>query len=237
MKKIVALALALALALSLATVSASAETISGSGSTASHDVKATYQSGGTGGTVYSVDITWGSMEFTYTAASAGTWDPETHSTSGGGSGTWAPKTADGDKITVTNHSNTGVTASLTYTPVSTYSGISGSFVMLLLGVYGTLIASVANLFPFTAATLDAVLVLLPFGIGVVIGLVYCSKLIKFLLAKFPVPTYAAIFGFVLGSIGCVFPGFGKIDLVGVIAAIAGILVLWGCERLAPGEAK
>ena len=116
-------------------------------------------------------------------------------------------------------------------------GISGSFVMLLLGVYGTLIASVANLFPFTAATLDAVLVLLPFGIGVVIGLVYCSKLIKFLLAKFPVPTYAAIFGFVLGSIGCVFPGFGKIDLVGVIAAIAGILVLWGCERLAPGEAK
>ena len=95
--------------------------------------------------------------------------------------------------------------------------------MLLLGVYGTLIASVANLFPFTAATLDAVLVLLPFGIGVVIGLVYCSKLIKFLLAKFPVPTYAAIFGFVLGSIGCVFPGFDKIDLVGVIAAIA-----WCC---------
>ena len=128
MKKIVALALALALALSLATVSASAETISGSGSTASRDVKATYQPGGTGGTVYSVDITWGSMEFTYTAASAGTWDPETHSTSGGGSGTWAPKTADGDKITVTNHSNTSVTASLTYTPVSsTYSGISGSF--------------------------------------------------------------------------------------------------------------
>ena len=28
-----------------------------------------------------------------------------------------------------------------------------------------------------------------------------------------------------------------IDLVGVIAAIAGILVLWGCERLDPGEAK
>ena len=34
-----------------------------------------------------------------------------------------------------------------------------------------------------------------------------------------------------------FPGFDKIDLVGVIAAIAGILVLWGCERLDPGEAK
>lgn len=116
-------------------------------------------------------------------------------------------------------------------------GISGSFVMLLMGVYGTLIASVANLFPFTAATPAAVIVLLPFGIGVVIGLMFCSKLIKFLLAKFPVPTYAAIFGFVLGSIGCVFPGFDQIDLIGIIAAVAGILVLWGCERLTPGESK
>lgn len=116
-------------------------------------------------------------------------------------------------------------------------GISGSFVMLLMGVYGTLIASVANLLPFTAATVDAVIVLLPFGIGVLIGLVYCSKLIKFLLAKYPVPTYAAIFGFVLGSIGCVFPGFAQIDLAGIICAVAGAAVLWGCERLAPGESK
>lgn len=114
-------------------------------------------------------------------------------------------------------------------------GISGSFVMLLLGVYGTLIASVASLVPFGAGTVSAVATLLPFGIGVVIGLVYCSKLIKFLLANFPVITYAAILGFVLGSIGCVFPGFAQVDLVGVVAMIAGIAVLWGCEKIAPKE--
>ena len=114
-------------------------------------------------------------------------------------------------------------------------GISGSFVMLLLGVYGKIIAAVAAL--TSSNLLSAVILLLPFGIGVVLGLVFCSKLIKFLLSKYPNITYAAIFGFVVGSIGCVFPGFKNIDLIGVIALIAGIVVLWACDRLAPESAK
>ena len=114
-------------------------------------------------------------------------------------------------------------------------GISGSFVMLLLGVYGKIIAAVAAL--TSSNLMSAVILLLPFGIGVVLGLVFCSKLIKFLLKKYPNITYAAIFGFVVGSIGCVFPGFKNIDLIGVIALIAGIVVLWACDRLAPESAK
>ena len=114
-------------------------------------------------------------------------------------------------------------------------GLSGSFVMLLLGVYGKIIAAVAAL--TSSEIMSAVILLLPFGIGVVLGLVFCSKLIKFLLSKYPNITYAAIFGFVVGSIGCVFPGFKNIDLIGVIALIAGIVVLWACDRLAPESAK
>lgn len=114
-------------------------------------------------------------------------------------------------------------------------GISGSFVMLLLGVYGKIIAAVAAL--TSSNLMSAVILLLPFGIGVVLGLVFCSKLIKFLLKKYPNITYAAIFGFVVGSIGCVFPGFKNIDLIGVVALIAGIVVLWACDRLAPESAK
>lgn len=114
-------------------------------------------------------------------------------------------------------------------------GISGSFVMLLLGVYGKIIAAVAAL--TSSNLMSAVILLLPFGIGVVLGLVFCSKLIKFLLKKYPNITYAAIFGFVVGSIGCVFPGFKNIDLIGVLALIAGIVVLWACDRLAPESAK
>jgi len=113
-------------------------------------------------------------------------------------------------------------------------GISGSFVMLLLGAYGKIIAAVAAL---TSSQIgSAIALLLPFGIGVVLGLVFCSKLIKYLLHKFPAVTYAAILGFVIGSIGCVFPGFKSIDVWGIVAMIAGILVLWGCDKLAPESA-
>ena len=62
--------------------------------------------------VYSVNITWGAMKFTYTIPDTAEWDPETHAyTAGSGSdsGTWSCDTPDGDKITVTNHSNKPVT--------------------------------------------------------------------------------------------------------------------------------
>ena len=85
MKKKTALVLTLAMVFSLAPLSAYADTITTGGGTASHDVKATYRadsSGGAGGPVYSVDITWGDMAFTYTAE-AGIWDPSTHKTTAG----------------------------------------------------------------------------------------------------------------------------------------------------------
>ena len=134
MKKTLALLLTLAMVLSLAIVPAAATTtnnITTIGGTATHDVTATYKtssSGSTGGgTVYSVDITWGDMAFTYTAGSAGTWDPNTHSVTGGTSGAWTPDTSDGNKITVTNHSNARITATLTYTAETAFSDITGTF--------------------------------------------------------------------------------------------------------------
>ncbi|MBQ7455694.1 MAG: DUF368 domain-containing protein [Clostridia bacterium] len=114
-------------------------------------------------------------------------------------------------------------------------GISGSFVMLLLGVYGPLIAAVSALTGPQA--MSAVLVLLPFGVGVVLGLVFCSKLIKFLLKKYPAVTYAAIFGFVLGSIGCVVREVGGITVIGVLALLAGVALLWAFEHFSPEAAK
>ena len=133
MKKAVALIGSLALILSLAAVSVFAastttkNTINQSTGSASHDVKATYVAGSAGGTVYSVDITWGDMEFTYKAGSEGTWNPEPHTTSGSSAGQWTVNNEGGNKIVVTNHSNAAITATLTYTPASGYNGISGSF--------------------------------------------------------------------------------------------------------------
>ena len=114
-------------------------------------------------------------------------------------------------------------------------GISGSFVMLLLGVYPTIIAAVAAL---TGPQLgQAILLLLPFGVGVVIGLVFCSKLIKFLLKKYAAITYAAIFGFVVGSIGCVAREVTSVTVIGIIALVGGIVVLWAFDHFSPEGAK
>lgn len=98
-------------------------------SSASHDVTATYRadsSGGAGGTVYSVDITWGDMAFTYTAE-AGIWDPATHKTTDAEGGVWTVDKDGGNTITVTNHSNTGVTAAFSYAADTGFEGITGTF--------------------------------------------------------------------------------------------------------------
>lgn len=129
MKKKTALVLTLAMVFSLAPLSAYADTITAVGGAASHDVKATYRadsSGGAGGKVYSVDITWGDMAFTYTAE-AGIWDPTTHKTTDAEGGVWKVDKEGGNAITVTNHSNTGVTAAFSYAADTGFEGISGSF--------------------------------------------------------------------------------------------------------------
>lgn len=129
MKKKTALVLTLAMVFSLAPLSAYADTIGTAGGTASHDVTATYRadsSGGAGGKVYSVDITWGDMAFTYTAE-AGIWDPKTHTTTSSTGGVWTVNNTDGDKITVTNHSNTDVTATFSYAAAYDFDGITGTF--------------------------------------------------------------------------------------------------------------
>lgn len=130
MKKKLALVLTLAMVFSLAPLSAYAnDTITEAGGTATHDVKATYvagSSGGAGGKVYSVVIDWGDMAFTYTEE-AGVWDPATHQTTGTNGGIWSVNNSGGNKIKVTNHSNAAVTATINYTPASGYEGITGSF--------------------------------------------------------------------------------------------------------------
>lgn len=129
MKKKTALVLTLAMVFSLAPLSAYADTIGTAGGTASHDVTATYRadsSGGAGGKVYSVDIAWGDMAFTYTAA-AGTWDPANHTYTGAEGGVWTVDKDGGNTITVTNHSNTDVTAEFRYAADTGFEGITDTF--------------------------------------------------------------------------------------------------------------
>ena len=102
-------------------------------------------------------------------------------------------------------------------------GISGSLLMLLMGVYTIIITAIPALFnPDTM--FHAFFLLLPNGIGVLLGLLCGAKAISFLLKKLPHQTYAVIFGLICGSILVVFPGFtGFASVTGFISAVLCII--------------
>ncbi|NLJ40049.1 MAG: hypothetical protein GX352_00320 [Clostridiales bacterium] len=125
MKKTIHVLLVLVLVLCMS-ATAFAETIGGEGGSTTVDVKGTYKQGGAETIVYSVDIIWGSMEFTYTSAGAGTWDPSTHKSDGQTDAAWSCIN-DANKITVTNHSNTAVKATFAYASEPAYETVNGSF--------------------------------------------------------------------------------------------------------------
>ena len=102
-------------------------------------------------------------------------------------------------------------------------GISGSFLMLVVGIYSTVIAAISDL---------NIPLLIPAVIGGVIGLLGGAKLVRVLMAKVPAQTYGAIMGLVLGSILVIFPGFGGFATVAtsLLAAAVGFVVSFFAGR-------
>lgn len=78
-------------------------------------------------------------------------------------------------------------------------GISGSFVLMLLGYYKPIVNTISDLTNFSNLTHNLA-ILIPFGIGVLLGIILISKLLEYLFSKYEVPTYYAILGFVISSI-------------------------------------
>lgn len=105
-------------------------------------------------------------------------------------------------------------------------GISGSFLMLVVGVYSTVIAAISDF---------NIPLLIPAVIGGVVGLLGGAKLVRFLMEKVPAQTYGAIMGLVLGSILVIFPGFGGFATLAtsLLAVAVGFVVSFfaGRERI------
>ena len=110
-------------------------------------------------------------------------------------------------------------------------GISGSFMLMLLGYYQPIINTIRNLTRFDDLT-KSFMLLIPFGIGVLVGIVLIAKLIEFLLEKYEVKTYFGILGFVLASVLTLIYGlFGNsFDivqiLIGVVTFFIGSIVAY-----------
>lgn len=115
MKKLIATALALTMTLSLSTTALAGGNVDGAGvgSQDPIDVTAKYNDDATEPTVYSVDLTWEDMTFTYNESGTRIWDPDTHTYTDTTSAGWDKYTA---AVTATNHSNTAVTVTFDYTP-------------------------------------------------------------------------------------------------------------------------
>lgn len=82
-------------------------------------------------------------------------------------------------------------------------GISGSFMLLVFGAYGTVTFAISELVSFNFSALPIILIV---GLGIITGFLLSSKLIQYLLNHFTYLTYAMILGFVIGSLYAVFPG-------------------------------
>lgn len=108
-------------------------------------------------------------------------------------------------------------------------GISGSFVLMLLGYYKPIVDTIKNLTNMSMLK-DNLLILIPFGIGIVIGIIGVAKLIEYLLKRYPVKTYYGVLGFVIASIAAIImpllsvsPSIIEVILAIVLLIIGGIV--------------
>jgi len=133
-----------------------------------------------------------------------------------------------DVITIIKLFFVGVIASATMV----IPGVSGSMILMSLGYYAPILSSITNFvravldFNISAALAECAL-LVPFGIGVLVGIFAIAKLIEFLLARFQTYTYCAVLGLVAASPISIFTAFKMpapsilILVISPIALIAG----------------
>ena len=123
MKKLISLLLALAMIMSLSITAFADETDVTAGSY-NTDVTGTYVEGNdSNGTVFSVDIKWTGMNFTYYAEKGPVWNTEDHTYSAAEPARWEGT----GTITVTNHSNTRISATPAYTKETGYETVEIEF--------------------------------------------------------------------------------------------------------------
>lgn len=114
-------------------------------------------------------------------------------------------------------------------------GVSGSMMLMLLGYYDTILKTINNFIDAALSfDIDGIFVqcgvLVPFGIGVVLGIFLIAKLIEFIFMKAEIHAYYAIIGLIVASPIAIllkvdWSSFSVMTLVvGIIAFVAGWFV-------------
>lgn len=130
-----------------------------------------------------------------------------------------------DAVTIIKLFFIGIIASATMV----IPGVSGSMILMSLGYYAPILSSITNFvravldFNISAALAECAL-LVPFGIGVLVGIFAIAKLIEFLLARFESHTYCAVLGLVAASPISIFTSF-RIPTPSVLILISSVITL------------
>lgn len=109
-------------------------------------------------------------------------------------------------------------------------GVSGSMMLMILGYYNPIINAITDFVKALAERDWNVLLnicgsLVPFGIGVVIGIFAIAKIIEILLKHFESHTYCAILGLVISSPVVILMGtdMQHINIVAIVTGIIGLV--------------
>ena len=113
-------------------------------------------------------------------------------------------------------------------------GISGSFVLMLIGYYKPIVKTVSDLTHFNNVIYN-LCILIPFVFGVLFGIVSVSKLIKYCLKKYPEQTYSSIVAFVLSSVVLIIYPLLNVSasitelIVGIVLLLMGSILTYKME--------
>ncbi len=121
-------------------------------------------------------------------------------------------------------------------------GISGSLLLMMLGYYSGIMGSISKFLSALKdfdgeALLRCVVILAPFGIGCIIGVLLISKLISWLLKNHESITYCGIFGLIAASPFAILckmenPQYTPVTVtVAIILFIAGFIFTYLFERI------
>ena len=109
-------------------------------------------------------------------------------------------------------------------------GVSGSMMLLLLGYYNpildTIKAFIVAVLSFEfSALFSTILILVPFGIGVLVGMIAIAKVIEVIFERYPTYAYWGIIGLLFGSpVAILMVGvFDEITIVGIVTGIIALV--------------
>ncbi len=108
-------------------------------------------------------------------------------------------------------------------------GVSGGTMMVSMGIYDDIISSINNLFKDFK---KSILTLLPYGIGMLAGIVGFAFAIEWLFGRFPIPTALLFIGLIFGGVPMIWKKVkGKRDIVAIALFVLFFALVIGLEIL------